>query len=777
METNYYSNRPNFGEKLASGEIRDFFFPGYTKIVLMAIMLLFSSVGLQAQSGGWDATSSNGTTGSFDYGNGVYRLISDVNTGCAGSSISETSSTYDPAGGTDFNQCYQVFFGCPGNDNIGAGTDANGDGMAFSFSKGAFSLVGNSCGGGLGYMNARADNLMITIEFDTYSSMGTAGFDANYGGGTSGNHDEIALHINGDASDAGLLEPIPGNGAITDAGNLEDGLEHTICISYDHITHILSATIDGVTKLSYDLDLKGKDLATYFGAGGLSQTWSSGKFGATNPATVSHSNLQSISSQLGGVPLCPAGVDITSPSDGASFAGCPAGPITITATANPPAGNTVNFVDFLVDGVSIGTDATANYSIVYTPTTGNHVLTAVAHWSGGTTTTSPNTNITVGSGLNLTSTVPTLDGTKEALWTSYGLTSLSKNNGATAPDLAATYTVMYDATNLYVFVDVTDDVYNTSGGLNWEKDGIEVYIDMGNNKQACCIYGADDYQYSFVYAAGNNVALGVNETYHSGTSTVGVVAKKSDRVGGYTVEMKFPWTSLGGPHTAGSFMGFDIGVNDDDNGGTRDNQLSWNDGSFGEWQDPSKFGTLQFSNCNPLPVSLLSFTGKVVNGNTSLNWITVSEKNNKEFIIERSTDLSNWKTVGDVAGAGNSTSINNYGFVDHSTPEGVVYYRIHQVDIDGASAYSNLVVVETETQAAGISIAPNPFEDVLTIKTNVKGDLDISIMDILGRVVYHSNEKAESGMLLVYPELASGAYIITVQTESLVERQRVIKSR
>ncbi len=749
-------------------EIR-YFLARFMKATFMVFIMLLTVTGVHAQY--WDATSSNGTTGSNDYGNGVYRLLSDVNTGCAGASVSETTDLYDPAAG-NFNKCYQLFFGCPGNDNIGAGTDANGDGMAFSFSKGAFSLVGNSCGGGLGYMEARADTKMITIEFDTYSSMGGSGFDANYGGGTTGNNDEISLHFDAQAGDVGLIEPLPGMGGIVDAGNLEDGLEHTVCINYNNTTHILSVTIDGVSKLSYDLDLKGKDFVTYFGAGGLTQSWSSGKFGATNPSTVAH-NLSpvTIATQLGGVPLCPAGVEITSPSNGANVGGCPVGPVTITATATPPASTTVVRVEFFVDGSFIGQDLTAPHSFTWsTPTNGNHVLTCVAYYSNTTNSSSLPVNINVG-GVQKTSTPPVIGGPIDAIWASYSnatVPNLSGTLNSGVNDLAATYKITYDATYLYVLVDVTDDIIHTTDGADWERDGVEVFIDRGNEKIGCCTYDANDYQYTFV----QNGTINGN-----GKPTTGITSSSVLKAApaGYITEIRIPWSTIvGGFPSPGTYIGFDIGVNDDDDGGTRDNQLTWNNGGFLQWQNPSRFGTVQFTDCDPLPVSLLSFTGKMANGIVILNWSTAVEVNNNKFIVERSTDLYNWQSIGEVAGAGNFNSIVNYSFTDYAPLNGITYYRLRQVDTDGTYAYSNAIVVQTGL-SVNVNISPNPFDDVLTIQTNSQDEIEISIHDVLGRLLYTARRKSENGLLTLQPDLASGAYVITVQTEAFVERQKVIK--
>src|SRR5690606_6776191 len=127
--------------------------------------------------------------------------------------------------------------------------DSNGDGMAFSFwvNGSVYDINnGSACGGGLGYMNATqsSGNKMITIEFDTYSSAFDNGNGFTYGNGATGNEDEISVHINGDASVNGIL-------VNANAGNLEDGLEHTICISYSNSSRVLAVSIDGVNKLSY----------------------------------------------------------------------------------------------------------------------------------------------------------------------------------------------------------------------------------------------------------------------------------------------------------------------------------------------------------------------------------------------------------------------------------------------------------------------------------------------------------------------------------------------
>ena len=248
------------------------------KSFFIVITVLLGTGLLPAQSGGWDASTLNGTTGYNDWGSGVIQLMDLTFTGAAGSAIHETSDTYDATSAANFHKCYQVFFACPGaNDNIGS--DVLGDGMSFSFSKCAYDINAGASGGGLGYHGACAQ--MITVEFDTYSNQGGGGFDGSYGGGVAGTDDEVAIHFGGDATDAGRLTS-------ANAGNLEDGLEHWICIRYDPVSDLMTITKDAATILTYDFTGSPYDLPTYFGAGGLNQSWGTGKNGATLASTVSN---------------------------------------------------------------------------------------------------------------------------------------------------------------------------------------------------------------------------------------------------------------------------------------------------------------------------------------------------------------------------------------------------------------------------------------------------------------------------------------------------------
>ncbi|MCJ7778800.1 MAG: tetratricopeptide repeat protein, partial [Sedimentisphaerales bacterium] len=112
-----------------------------------------------------------------------------------------------------------------------------------------------------------------------------------------------------------------------------------------------------------------------------------------------------------------------------------------------------------------------------------------------------------------TSKAPVIDGTAEELWSAarqYKLGNVIYSPLSSADDCSADYRTMWDANNLYVLIDVTDDtlVNDTSPDQTvtlatgstvqnawWFDDCVEVYIDADNSKSSQ--YDDDDAQYHF----------------------------------------------------------------------------------------------------------------------------------------------------------------------------------------------------------------------------------------------------------------------------------------
>lgn len=140
--------------------------------------------------------------------------------------------------------------------------------------------------------------------------------------------------------------------------------------------------------------------------------------------------------------------------------------------------------------------------------------------------------------------------------------------------------------------------------------------------------------------------------------------------------------------------------------------------------------TVIFSNA--LPLKLLSFTAKIVNKTTQLNWTTTNEVNTDRFDIERSVDGQHFIKIGNQV-ANNHSGTNSYTSFDNNPNAGYNYYRLKQYDRDGHYTYSTIIKLYYGTYNY-ITIAPNPAKDYVDIQTNGKIS-QVVISDASGKKV------------------------------------------
>ena len=154
---------------------------------------------------------------------------------------------------------------------------------------------------------------------------------------------------------------------------------------------------------------------------------------------------------------------------------------------------------------------------------------------------------------------------------------------------------------------------------------------------------------------------------------------------------------------------------------------------------PFTYGTLD-NTTNTLPVELISFNLSPKDNSINLQWQTASELNNNGFEIQRSEDAESWEKIGFVKGNGNSNTIQNYTFNDNS-PKVFNYYRLKQIDFDGAFKYSDIKFLKLG-QTLTINISPNPVANILNI--DVDNAQQIDIYDVAGKLVKHYSAFSQS---------------------------------
>ena len=167
----------------------------------------------------------------------------------------------------------------------------------------------------------------------------------------------------------------------------------------------------------------------------------------------------------------------------------------------------------------------------------------------------------------------------------------------------------------------------------------------------------------------------------------------------------------------------------------------------------------------PLPIELGSFTATKRNSTGLLEWITAQESNTDRFVIEKSFDGASYQSIGEMKAAGNSTVPQRYRFTDPQLVNGINYYRLKIVDINGASSYSPIRMLTVSGNEAIITVYPNPVKKgVVYVNTSVNCRR-VDISDVAGRLLRSYNTQGTRQTIPMH-QLAKGTYVITVVTDN-----------
>ena len=344
-----------------------------------------------------------------------------------------------------------------------------------------------------------------------------------------------------------------------------------------------------------------------------------------------------------------------------------------------------------------------------------------------------------------TATAPSLDGIREAGAYNGDVLAIaklgqdSKNADipypANAADQSGDWTATWDEKNLYIHVNVVDDIRRVDSKDWYNDDNVEIFLN-GNGERPGSFAKTD---YQFYITPGGTLA----EAKHSSSGLpAGAEAVAPDAPGSstnYTAEFKIPFSALGITTSAElRFIGIEVNVGDDD-GATRTRP----DGSEGPlvrkmvwrkeaYRSTSTFGLAQltpqlFDRTDPIGSGVVVSAGEddvyvarnAFDNNPSTKWLHKSNTSYIEFkfsadgstkyAITRYTltsasdmeerDPKDWKLYG--TNVANPSSLSDFVEVDRQT--GVVFADRGEkrgYNVNPSTAYSTYRLVITATNGA-----------------------------------------------------------------------------
>jgi len=174
-----------------------------------------------------------------------------------------------------------------------------------------------------------------------------------------------------------------------------------------------------------------------------------------------------------------------------------------------------------------------------------------------------------------------------------------------------------------------------------------------------------------------------------------------------------------------------------------------------------------------LPVELISFSGSCTEGVVDLSWQTASEYNSSHYDVEHSRDGLTWSVVNTQSAGGNSTELLTYDYTGHIAIDGDNYYRLIQVDMDGAEKTYDVINVSCINKGLGqFSVYPNPSKGVFQVvikNAQLIGSAELEMLDAFGSRVLQKTIEIKNGMnafMISESHMAPGIYYIVLTDKS-----------
>ena len=170
----------------------------------------------------------------------------------------------------------------------------------------------------------------------------------------------------------------------------------------------------------------------------------------------------------------------------------------------------------------------------------------------------------------------------------------------------------------------------------------------------------------------------------------------------------------------------------------------------------------------PLPLKLLSFSGRAEGRTNRLTWQVAGEETGTTYTVEHSATSGRFEAFGTITGNGNDS----YSFTDEGV-KGSVYYRLRSTDAGGRESYSPVVLIRRSTAGSStVTVAPVPADHTLRI-TNTDATMvgqQLVIYNMQGGVVYQATFSSDQSIDI--SGWAAGIYALRLPSGEMV---RIVK--
>jgi hypothetical protein len=173
---------------------------------------------------------------------------------------------------------------------------------------------------------------------------------------------------------------------------------------------------------------------------------------------------------------------------------------------------------------------------------------------------------------------------------------------------------------------------------------------------------------------------------------------------------------------------------------------------------------------SPLPIDLIDLSAKQLDEVVNVTWKTANEKEFSHFEIQRSNNAKEFGTIGNIKG--NKSGI--YNFTDQLPAEGVNFYRLKMVDLDGSSTLSKIVNVNFEKGVSFVSVENPANNGEFKVITNLKNPR-FTLMTATGaKVEFTIVDLAKNEFRIKAKNSVNGVYFLNIESNGRLHTKKVL---
>ena len=182
----------------------------------------------------------------------------------------------------------------------------------------------------------------------------------------------------------------------------------------------------------------------------------------------------------------------------------------------------------------------------------------------------------------------------------------------------------------------------------------------------------------------------------------------------------------------------------------------------GDFNEERNYMSFSAVNGAQLPLDWRYFGAAAGAKQVDLSWGTAREVNAERIVIERAGPELAFTVIGRQRPAGSAELEADYTFTDTAPLNGQNFYRIAQVDFDGAVNYSEVRQVNFGTAALELAVFPNPAVRTLNVRgASAEAGQTLEVFSAAGKLILTVPARADAAVQRIdVSDLPRGQYIL-----------------